>query len=314
MYHISCGQHTTSRIHPVDNMSRIDITSLHDKFAAAVNGIQVTDSMTAEQFAIIRQALDDYGVLVFPNQQLNAAQQQAFAERFGALESFPEQSMQKQSPKVYNISNVNQNGELLENKSVQARMLKGTELWHTDSSYRAIPALASFLYALEIPPSIESGGQTEFADMISAYAELPQTLLAKISNRHMVHNYEFERLYVDTDLPDIPLTEKLAVPPVTHPIVRYHPQNDKKSIYITSNVGNMIGGYDYDDARAIHTELLDFVTQPAYVYQHQWTQHDLVVWDNRRLLHRVRPYDMSRYRRVMQRTTVADTEPPVGNW
>lgn len=293
-------------------MTDITISPLHDKFAAAISGVQVAEALTNAQFLVLRQAFDDFGVLVFPDQRLSAGQQQVFAERFGTLESFPEQSMQKQSPKVYNISNVDSSGALLGSESVQARMLKGTELWHTDSSYRAIPALASFLYALEIPPHSEIGGQTEFADMMSAFDELPGELLERVAGRNMVHNYEFERLYVDTELPEIPLAEKLLVPPVTHPVVRYHSHNDRRSIYITSNVGNMIGGYDYEAGRSLHAELLAYVTRPAYVYQHKWCQHDLVVWDNRRLLHRVKPYDMSRNRRIMQRTTVSDVAPPIG--
>ena len=295
-------------------MPDIAITPLHDLFAARLEGVDVAKQLDDESFALVREAFDRYGVLVFPDQRIDAGQQQRLAEGFGVLETFPEESMQKQTPKVYNISNVTESGKLFGRESVQARMLKGTELWHTDSSYRDIPALASFLYALEIPPEIETGGQTEFADMISAYADLPDELRRRLHGRHMVHNYEYERLYVETELPPMSLNEKLNVPPVTHPVIRFHPHNEKCSVYITANVGDTIGGYTYAEGRELHREVLEFVTQRKYVYSHRWAQHDLVVWDNRRLLHRAIPYDMDRYPRIMQRTTVCDVGPPVAPW
>jgi taurine dioxygenase/alpha-ketoglutarate-dependent 2,4-dichlorophenoxyacetate dioxygenase len=295
-------------------MSKITISPINELFAARIEGVDVANPMIDEVFDEVHQAFDKYGVLIFPDQRISADEQQAFAERFGELESFPEASMQKKTPKVYNISNISESGDLLGKESVQARMLKGTELWHTDSSYRDVPALASFLFALEIPDSSETGGQTEFSDMISAYEDLPKTLLEKLNGRHMVHNYEYERLYVDTELPPMSLDEKLNVPPVTHPVIRFHPHNGKCSVYITSNVGDVIGGYGYEEGRALHRELLDFVTQRKYVYQHQWLPHDLVVWDNRRTMHRVIPYDIDKQPRVMQRTTVSDVGPPVAPW
>ncbi len=295
-------------------MSNFSFSPLHPKFAARVTGVQIDQEINQGAFAEIQQAFDQLGVLVFPNQQINAEQQQAFAQRFGDLETFPEQSMQKSSPKVYNVSNVDRDGKLLGKNSIQARMLKGTELWHTDSSYRAIPALASFLLALEIPDHTELGGQTEFADMIAALEEMPETLRSKINGRSMVHNYEYERLYVDTDLPPIPLTEKLLIPPVTHPLIRTHSHIDKNSLYITANVGDTIGGYSYEEGRTLHSEVLAFATQKQFIYRHEWSVGDLVVWDNRRSLHRVIPYDLEKNPRIMQRTTVTDTAPPRPAW
>ena len=292
----------------------MQVSPLNESFAAKIEGINVSSPEIGSSFDQILKAFEDFGVLVFPDQQINADEQQRFAEQFGKLEYFPEASMQKETPKVYNISNKSASGTLVGSESFQARMLKGTELWHTDSSYRSVPALASFLFAIEIPDHTETGGQTEFADMFAAYEDLPAHLLKKVSGRHMVHNYEYERLYVDTALPPMTLEEKLNVPPVTHPVIRYHPQYDKCSVYITSNVGDVIGGYPYKEGKAIHTELLEFVTQRKFVYQHQWSVNDLVVWDNRRTLHRVLPYEIDKQPRVMQRTTVSDVRPPVAPW
>ena len=150
--------------------------------------------------------------------------------------------------------------------------------------------------------------------MISAFEDMPVELLDKLKGRHMVHNYEYERLYVETELPSMSLNEKQLVPPVTHPVIRYHTHNQKHSIYITSNVGDTIGGYGTVEGRKLHADVLQFATQRKYVYRHQWSQFDLLVWDNRRLLHRVIPYDIDRNPRVMQRTTVADTAPPIAPW
>ena len=126
-------------------MNEITISPVTDLFAARIEGVDVTAAMTDEVFNEIHHAFNKYGVLIFPDQRISTDQQQAFAERFGELESFPETSMQKKSPKVYNVSNVSESGVLVGKESVQSRMLKGTELWHTDSSYRDIPCIG-FLF------------------------------------------------------------------------------------------------------------------------------------------------------------------------
>jgi taurine dioxygenase/alpha-ketoglutarate-dependent 2,4-dichlorophenoxyacetate dioxygenase len=285
------------------------IDPLHPSFAACVLDIDLSMVTKSSGSQEIIQAFEQYGLLVFPNQSLTSEGQLRFAKLFGELESFPEATMQKDSEKVYNVSNIDASGNIPTVDDIQILNLKGTQLWHTDSSYRHIPALASFLMALELPDSPESG-DTEFADMFAAYDSLPDELRTRLKGRHMVHNYEYERIYVEPRLPPIPAAEKALVPPVTHPVLRYHPDRDRHSVYITTNVGGEIGGLNQEEGKKLHKETINFVTQPRFVYRHQWSLGDLLMWDNRRLLHRVLPYPIDTQRRKMRRTSVSDVAPP----
>ena len=294
--------------------SDLQVTPLSETFAARIDAIQVAGITRDSGYSEVREALQTFGVLVFPAQILGAEQHLAFANLFGELETFPQPTMQKGSDKIYNVSNVDDTGAMAGAQSLRMLMLKGTHLWHTDSSYRDIPALASFLYAIEIPEADEVGGETEFADMLAAHDALPDDLRRRLAGRHMVHNYEHERIYLERRLPEVPLEQKALQPPVSHPVLRYHPERNRHSVYLSASVGREFSGLPHKQGRALFQETLEFVTQSRFVYRHCWTQGDLVVWDNRRLLHRVLPYDIERVRRVMRRSAVAGSQPPLADW
>lgn len=292
---------------------RLKLRRIHPTFGAEIAGLDLSHPLDDATFAALRDAFETYGLLVLHDQSLSMDQQLAFSRRFGPLEAFPEEAVQKVKPEFYNISNVDESNRIAGAKSVQWRLLQFNALWHTDSSYRTIPALASILLALEVPDASEPGGQTEYADMFAAHDALPETMKTRMVGRHMVHTPEFDRV-LDPGLPPFPNEKKWGLPPVTHPIIRYHRDKKRCSIYVTANAGSEVGGMELDQGRAFLKEIIAFATEPRFVYRHQWRAGDLLMWDNRRLLHRAVPFDVDRQRRVMRRTTVGGSEPVIGPW
>jgi alpha-ketoglutarate-dependent 2,4-dichlorophenoxyacetate dioxygenase len=180
-------------------------------------------------------------------------------------------------------------------------------LWHSDSSFKPVPSLCSLLSARIIPPE---GGATEFASARAAYPSLPDALKRRVEDLVVVHDFAWSRDRVRpgffTD------QERAAYPPVRHPLVRTNPVNGRRSLFLGAHASH-IEGLPIDEGRALLTTLLDHVTQPQFCYRHEWTEGDLVIWDNRCVLHRATPYDTTRYTRLMQRTTVSGdpADPPV---
>jgi alpha-ketoglutarate-dependent 2,4-dichlorophenoxyacetate dioxygenase len=183
------------------------------------------------------------------------------------------------------------------------------QLWHTDSSFKPVPAMASLLSGREVPPA---GGETEFVSMRRTWDALPEAMRARLEGRVVVHSILYSRSTIAPGLFD-PEHER-GLPPVRQALVRANPVNGRRTIYIGSHAW-YIEGVDYAESRRILDELLALTTQPERVYQHRWRQWDLVMWDNRCVLHRGRPWDSQHHRRVMRRTTVAGegptAEPPL---
>lgn len=181
----------------------------------------------------------------------------------------------------------------------------GNQLWHTDSSFKPVPAMASLLSGREVPPV---GGETEFASMRHAYATLPEGAKARLEGRVVVHSILYSRSTIAKGLFD-PDHEK-ELPPVRQALVRANPRNGRKSVFIGSHAW-YIEDVPYDESRKLLDELLAHGTRAEWVLPHRWKQWDLVMWDNRCVLHRGRPWDAAQHRRVMRRTTVAGEGPTV---
>ena len=172
-------------------------------------------------------------------------------------------------------------------------------LWHSDSSFKKVPSLCSLLSARIIPPE---GGATELATARCAYAALPEALRRRVETAIAVHDYSWSR---DQVRPGFFTEEERAVyRPVRHPLVRANPVNVDKALFLGAHASHIVG-MPVEDGRALLKELLDHVTQPQFCYRHEWREGDLVVWDNRCVLHRATPYDATRDKRLMQRTTVS---------
>ncbi|MDM0046811.1 TauD/TfdA family dioxygenase [Variovorax dokdonensis] len=286
------------------------VTRLNPALGAEITGIDLSLPMHPEQIRAFRGALDNYGVLCFRDQKLTEQQQIAFTEQWGLLEDFPEENKTVSASTVYNVANVSAQGEHLPETDHRVIFQKVNALWHTDSSYRYVPAYASLLYGIEVMPDDAVGGRTGFSNMVLAYEALPDDLKSRIEPLHMVHSYEHGRRMF-ASLPPLSNFEKNAVPPVSHPLVRVHPDG-RRSLFMTANAGNEISGMPLEEGQALHRQLVEHVSRPEFCYFHKWKKGDLVVWDNRTTLHKAEVYDMGRYRRVFRRTTLAGEGPVLG--
>jgi alpha-ketoglutarate-dependent 2,4-dichlorophenoxyacetate dioxygenase len=278
----------------------ITVKRLHPLFAAEIGGVDLTRALDDATFSTIENAFEEYSVLVFHGQRIDDEQQLAFSRRFGALEQTTANvTNDGKRSEVADISNVGADGKLMPLDSKSMKYRDGNEMWHSDSSFKPIPAKASLLSAREVPPQ---EGDTEFASLRAAYAALPKQMLAGLENLIAIHSYTYSRGLVD---PDLFTPEQAAqVPPVRQSLIRINPKNGRKALYLGSHASH-IEGMPVEAGRKILHELLAAATQPSFVYRHAWRQFDLVIWDNRAVLHRGRGWDKARYRRVMHRTTVA---------
>ncbi len=258
--------------------------------------------------AELTAALAEHGVLVFRGSTISAAEFVALGRAFGELEVLPEpEKRHPDHPEIFNLSNLDPDGEIVTFDDPQSVFLRGTERWHTDSSFRRIPCLCTMLNAIEVPAT---GGETEFANMRAAYDALPEDRKQHLRTLTAVHSYEYSRANNPGRMDPMDDAERANYPPVPHPLVRRHADGGE-SLYMGGHASHFVE-LDEAEGRALLAELVEFAAQDQFVYRHTWQQDDLVVWDNRWTLHRLRPYDIAHQRRVMQRLTVAGSEPVVG--
>ncbi len=290
----------------------LTIRRLGQALGAEVLGIDLSQPVDDKTMEALHAALQAHGVLCFRDQKLTEAQQIEFSKRWGPLEDFPEENKTLAAATVYNVANVSAEGEHLPETDHRVIFQKVNALWHTDSSYRYIPAYASLLYGIEVMPDDAEGGRTGFSNMVAAYEVMSPEMKARIEPLHMVHSYEHGRRQFP-QLPTLSNFEKNAVPPVSQPLVRVHPESGyRRSLFMTANAGNEISGMSLEEGQALHHQLIEYISRPEFCYFHQWQKGDLVVWDNRTTLHKAEAYDMARYRRVFRRTTVTGNGPVLG--
>lgn len=290
----------------------MNISPLSDALGAQVTGLNLGAPLKPEELDAVKAAFHRYHMLCFPDQVLGDQQMVAFSTQFGPLEEYPEKDKTRDRIEVYHVANVSRDGVHLPAADPQVVYQRNNARWHTDSSYRYVPSLASLLYGVEVLPEDAEGGETAFANMLLAYEGLPDDMKRCLEPLHQVHSYgEIRRL--EPTLPPPSRAEAEALPPVTQPLIRVHPDRDhRRSLYFTSNTSQEIGGGTLDEGRALHRWLVDYVGRPQWGYRHRWRRNDLVMWDNRVLLHRAIPYDYEAHRRVLRRTTVAGASPVLG--
>src|SRR6185437_1467969 len=282
----------------------IEVRPITPQFAAAIHGADLREPLAAEDFAGIEAAFNRFAVLVFPGQPLDDAQQIAFSQRFGPLEASPDYvgSVKSRIPhcEIYNISNVDPDGRVMRGEDKRLLFNRGNQLWHTDSSFKMVPARCSLLSSREIPPS---GGETEFADLRAAYDALPLPMKQKLDGLVAEHSIFRSRAQIGfTEFNDRIHSE---LPPVPQLLVRTHAGSGRKTLYLASHASHVLG-WPVEEGRQLIEELIAFATEERFVYCHRWRVGDLVMWDDRCTMHRGRPYDDTRYRRDMHRTTVSD--------
>ncbi|MBK8766036.1 MAG: TauD/TfdA family dioxygenase [Burkholderiaceae bacterium] len=282
----------------------IAIRPIHPVFAGEVSGIDLTRELSPEQVQALEAGMDRYAVLLYRDQPLTDEQQMAFSRHFGPLENarggnIPIKTEDRRlSEGMNDVSNLGKDGRPLARDSRQRLFNIGNMLWHSDSSFRAIPAKYSLLSARIVNPV---GGNTEFADMRAAYDALDGGLKAEIEDLVCEHSLMYSRGALG--FPDFTDEEKALFKPVRQRLVRTHPITGRKSLYLSSHAGTIIG-MPTPEARMLLRDLNEHATQERFVHVHRWRLHDLIMWDNRQTMHRVRRFDESQPRDV-RRTTVA---------
>jgi alpha-ketoglutarate-dependent 2,4-dichlorophenoxyacetate dioxygenase len=282
----------------------ISIKKLHPLFCAEIGGVDTAQPMDDATFAEIRAALDEHSVLVFHDQSLDDEKQVAFSRRFGPLEIAGKSNPGVGTPFARQSNLDVESGAVIPPEDRRMIYQKGNYLWHTDSSFKAVPSLCSLLSARIVPPN---GGNTEFATMRAAYDALPDDIKQKLEGLVAEHSLVYSR---STVTPHGALTNEMKVelPGAWQVMVRENPVNRRKNIYAGAHASHVIG-WPLDDGRAFIKWLNKFATQPQFCYSHEWRAGDLVIWDNRCVLHRATAYDTVRHKRLMQRTTVAGDAP-----
>jgi len=290
----------------------VAIRPLHPSVGAEATGVDLRKSLTKDEVAAIEAGMDKHAVLVFPGQDITDEQQTAFTLNFGALETTEGGHVLKPHEKRLALHFADVSNLGLDNKprprDDRGRMFNlGNRLWHTDSSFRATPAKYSLLSGRVIPPP-EAGGNTEFADMRAAYDALDDQTKAEIEDLVCEHSLMHSRALLGfTDLTE---EEKASFKPVLQRLVRTHPVTGRKSLLLASHAGTILG-WPVPEARSFLRDLTEHATQRQFVYSHVWRPFDLVMWDNRQTMHRVRRFDDMKYVRDVRRTTVAGDGPTV---
>ena len=287
----------------------VAIRQIHPMFVGEVSGVDIKAPLSGEDVAAIEAGMDRYAVLVFHDQRVSDDEQMAFTRNFGAIENARGGNVTKEEDKrlatgMNDVSNLGKDGKPLARDSRQRLFNLGNLLWHSDSSFRAIPAKYSLLSARVVNPK---GGDTELADMRAAYDALDEGTKTEIENMVCEHSLMYSR--GSLGFVDYTEEEKQLFKPVRQRLVRTHPVTGRKSLYLSSHAGTIIGK-PTPEARILLNDLKEHATQPRFVYVHKWKVNDLVMWDNRQTMHRGRRYDESQPRDV-RRTTVAGDAPTI---
>ena len=285
------------------------IEAIEGGFAGRVTGIDLRAPLQDREVAAIEAGMDRHGVLVFPGQAIDDAQQMAFTERFGALETTaggnvttPAES--RLNPAIADVSNLDRDGRPLARNDRRRMFNLGNQLWHSDSSFRAVPAKYSILSGRVVSTE---GGNTEFADMRAAYDALDAATKAEVEDLVCEHSLIVSRGALG--FTELSAEERAMFAPVLQRLVRTHPVSGRRSLYLSSHAGGIVG-WPVPEARAFLRDLVEHATAPRFVYVHRWSPFDLVMWDNRQTMHRVRRFAADQVR-DMRRTTVAGDEPTV---
>ena len=280
----------------------LSIRPLNPEFAGKVSGVDITRPLSRYEVDAIEAGMDRYAVLVFHDHRLTDDEQRAFTRNFGSLESSPgghiATAAERRLPlDMQDASNLDKDQKPLGRDDRRRMFNLGNRLWHSDSSYRAMPAKYSLLSGRIV---VERGGHTEFADMRAAYDALDAATKAEIEDLICEHSLMFSRGALGfSELSD---AEREMFRPVRQRLVRTHPVSGRRSLFLSAHAGPIVG-WPVPEARAFLRDLVEHATQPRFVYSHKWCQWDLVMWDNRQTMHRVTRFDETQVR-DMRRTTV----------
>ena len=287
----------------------LSITPLTTHIGARLTGIDARKPLSPAEVAAVEAAMDRHAVLVLPGQDITDEQQLAFTGNFGPLEEGANSTVRNAElrlvPAFADVSNLDKDGSKLARDNRRRMASLANRLWHSDASFRAVPARYSILSGRIVTTA---GGNTEFADMRAAYDALHARTKAEVEDLVCEHSLIYSRqlLGFADFLPD----ERVSMKPVLQRLVRTHPVTGRKSLFLSAHIGAIVG-WPRPEAMAFIHDLIEQATQPELVYVHRWTRHDLVIWDNRTTMHRVRRYDDLTIVRDMRRTTTRGDGPTV---
>jgi alpha-ketoglutarate-dependent 2,4-dichlorophenoxyacetate dioxygenase len=273
--------------------------------AAEVDGIDLTRPLSPDEVAAVHAGMDRYAVLVFHDQPLTDEQQLAFTRSLGEIEHAIGTSLR--APDEYrlpttfaDVSNLDKNNQVYARDDRRRLFALGNRLWHSDSSFKVVPAKYSLLHARRVP---SRGGNTEFADMRAGYDALDDEPRALVQDLVCEHSQLFSRQQLG--FTDFTEEERARFAPVRQCLVRTHPVTGRRSLYLSSHAGGIVG-WPVPEARAFLRDLVEIATQRQFVYSHRWRVGDLVMWDNRQTMHRARPFPAHEPRDVRRTTLVGD--------
>jgi alpha-ketoglutarate-dependent 2,4-dichlorophenoxyacetate dioxygenase len=282
----------------------ITVVPVTPSFAAEIGDVDLSRPLDSADLSAIKDAFATYAVVIFPDQHLSQEQHLDFARHFGPLETtigvYRKDQPLRVRKEFADVSNLRHDNEVWSRDSRHRMFQMGNRLWHTDSSFKRLPAYASLLYARSIPPV---GGHTEFADERAAHDALPEEMKRRLAPLVAEHSIFTSRARLGfTDFSD---EERRELPPVPQVLVRTIAESGRKSLYLASHAGRIFG-LPEAEGRALIDDLIVHATQRQFVYTHRWRLHDLVMWDNRCTMHRGSAFDDLRWKRDVQRATVSD--------
>src|SRR5438552_189154 len=285
----------------------LSIHQLHPVFVGEVAGIDCRAPLSREEIAAIDAAMAKYAVLVLRDQNITDEQQIAFTRQFGELENYNtaghvrKREDHRLGPGIADFSNLDKHGNIMSDEDRVWFFKLGDRLWHSDSSFRPVPAKYSLLSGRVLP---SRGANTEFADMRAAYDALDARTKAEVEDLICEHSLIYSREAIG--FTDLTPEEVAAFRPVRQRLVRTHPATGRKSLFLSSHAGAIVG-WTIPEARMFLRDLTEHATAPAFVYSHAWRPHDLVMWDNRATMHRARRFDRTEVRDMRRTTLAGDT-------
>jgi alpha-ketoglutarate-dependent 2,4-dichlorophenoxyacetate dioxygenase len=278
----------------------ISLRPLHPLFVAEIDGVDAGRPLAAATMQAINDAIDRHAVLVLRDQELDDDRQLAFAGQFGEIEA-PRSArpgiQRRLRPEISDISNLDEHHRLRVADDPRRVDQLGNRLWHTDGSFRRVPAALSMLYAHRVPAE---GGETEFADMRAAYDALSDKTKTEIDGLVAMHDIAYSRAQIGFN--ELLFGERDVLPSVPQRVVRRHPGSGRRTLYLASHASQIVG-MPVPEGRLLLRDLIEFATERRFVYRHAWREGDLVIWDNRCTMHRGRPFDENETRDLRRATT-----------
>lgn len=284
------------------------ISPIFPDFAGVVSGIDLAETLVSDDVQAIEAGMDKYAVLVFHDQKITDSQQVDFSSRFGLLEEtnacdVPQRGKRRLDAFIEDVSNLDEDNRPIAREDRRRIFNLGNRLWHSDSSFQLVPPKYSILSGRT---TVDKGGHTEFADMRAAYDKLDAETKAEVEGLACEHSWIYSRALLG--LPEVSEAERKGFMPVQQPLVRIHPATGRKSLFLSSHIGSIVG-WPIPEGRTFILELTEQALRASPIYRHVWQQHDLLMWDNRTTMHRVGRFDHTRIRDMRRTTVAADLNP-----